>query len=44
LRFCKSFSRMGGSMQYLQCDNATLVHHLHRQLVGSPAGVASVSA
>jgi len=31
-------------MQYLQCDNATLVHHLHRQLVGSPAGVASVSA
>jgi hypothetical protein len=40
LRFCKSFSRMGGSMQYLQCDNATLVHHLHRQLVGSSAGVA----
>ena len=34
LRFCKSFSRMGGSMQYLQCDNATLVHHLHRELVG----------
>jgi hypothetical protein len=21
LRFCKSFSRMGGTMQYLQCDN-----------------------
>ncbi|MFM8879583.1 MAG: hypothetical protein ACKOKG_10700 [Verrucomicrobiota bacterium] len=38
LRFCKSFSRMGGSMQYLQCDNATLVHHLHRALVGSAAG------
>jgi len=37
LRFCKSFSRMGGSMQYLQCDNATLVHHLHRELVGPPA-------
>jgi hypothetical protein len=27
-------------MQYLQCDNATLVHHLHCQLVGSSAGVA----
>jgi hypothetical protein len=39
LRFCKSFSRMGGSMQYLQCDNATLVHHLHRELLG-PATVA----
>ena len=39
LRFCKSFSRMGGSMQYLQCDNATLVHHLHRELMG-PSTVA----
>jgi len=39
LRFCKSFSRMGGSMQYVCCDNATLVHHLHRELVG-PATVA----
>jgi len=28
LRFCKSFSRMGGSMRYLQCDNVTFIHNL----------------
>lgn len=28
LRFCKSFSRMGGEMKYVQCDNAAFVHHL----------------
>jgi hypothetical protein len=28
LRFCKSFSRMGGAMQYVQCDNVTFLHHL----------------
>jgi hypothetical protein len=33
LRFCKSFSRMGGPMQYVQCDNAAFVHHLYRALV-----------
>lgn len=33
LRFCKSFSRMGGTMRYLQCDNAAFVHHLHHALV-----------
>jgi hypothetical protein len=32
LRFCKSYSRMGGSMQYLQCDNALFLHHLLRRL------------
>ena len=32
LRFCKSYSRMGGAMHYLQCDNVTFIHHLHRQL------------
>jgi len=32
LRFCKSFSRMGGAMRYLQCDNLAFVHHLHREL------------
>jgi len=32
LRFCKSFSRMGGRMQYLQCDNLAFVHHLYRAL------------
>jgi len=28
LRYCKSFSRMGGTMHYLQCDNAQFLHHL----------------
>jgi hypothetical protein len=32
LRFCKSYSRMGGALNYLQCDNLTFVHHLYHQL------------
>ena len=32
LRFCKSYSRMGGAMQYLQCDNAAFIHQLYRVL------------
>jgi hypothetical protein len=32
LRFCKSFSRMGGRMQYLQCDNVLFLQALLRQL------------
>ena len=32
LRFCKSFSRMGGPMHYLQCDNAAFMQHLWRSL------------
>ncbi|MBS0266020.1 MAG: hypothetical protein JSS02_29075 [Planctomycetes bacterium] len=32
LRFCKSFSRMGGAMHYLQCDNAAFIHHLYQGL------------
>ncbi len=32
LRFCKSYSRMGGQMRYLQCDNVAFVHHLLREL------------
>ncbi len=32
LRFCKSFSRMGGDMRYLQCDNLTFVQHLLAEL------------
>jgi hypothetical protein len=35
LRFCKSFSRMGGRLNYLQCDNVMFVHHLYRRLRGS---------
>jgi hypothetical protein len=32
LRFCKSFARMGGTMQYVQSDNAVFLHHLLHQL------------
>ena len=32
LRFCKSFSRMGGAMYYLQCDNVAFVHNLLHRL------------
>jgi len=32
LRFCKSFSRMGGGMQYIQSDNVLFLHHLLRRL------------
>lgn len=28
LRFCKSFSRMGGAMRYVQCDNLAFMHNL----------------
>ena len=28
LRFCKSFSRMGGAMRYAQCDNVAFLHNL----------------
>jgi len=34
LRFCKSYSRMGGRMCYLQCDNLTFIHHLLHRLTG----------
>jgi hypothetical protein len=32
LRFCKSFSRMGGTMRYAQCDNVTFLHHVLKAL------------
>jgi hypothetical protein len=35
LRFCKSYSRMGGTMHYLQCDNTAFVHNLLHQLSAS---------
>jgi len=35
LRFCKSYSRMGGAMRYLQCDNLAFTHHLYRRLDGN---------
>jgi hypothetical protein len=28
LRFCKSFTRMGGEMKYVQCDNVAFLHNL----------------
>jgi len=38
LRFCKSYSRMGGAMHYLQCDNAAFVHQLLHELEGRRKG------
>ncbi|MFO0944792.1 MAG: hypothetical protein U1D30_02415 [Planctomycetota bacterium] len=35
LRFCKSFSRMGAAMHYLQCDNAAFIHQLYSRLASS---------
>jgi hypothetical protein len=32
LRFCKSYSRMGGAMRYLQCDNTAFIHLLYHEL------------
>jgi hypothetical protein len=32
LRFCKSYSRMGGQMIYVQGDNLAFVHHLYHAL------------
>lgn len=32
LRFCKSYSRMGGAMHYLQCDNSAFIHNLWQEL------------
>ncbi|HZV35223.1 MAG TPA: hypothetical protein VFB72_11675 [Verrucomicrobiae bacterium] len=32
LRFCKSFSRMGGAMHYVQADNVAFLHHLYHLL------------
>jgi hypothetical protein len=37
LRFCKSFSRMGGAMHYVQCDNVVFVHTLLHELT-APRG------
>lgn len=34
LRFCKSYSRMGGTMRYVQCDNAAFAHNLLRAIEG----------
>lgn len=34
LRFCKSFSRMGGEMHYVNCDNAAFLQHLLSELKG----------
>lgn len=33
LRFCKSFSRMGGRFHYLELDNRAFIQHLHHRLL-----------
>jgi hypothetical protein len=37
LRFCKSFSRMGAPLRYVQGDNLAFVHRLLRRLEGADA-------
>lgn len=29
LRFCKTFSRLGGELNYVQCDNVAFIHNLY---------------
>ena len=41
LRFCKSFSRMGAAMHYLQCDNAAFVHNVFHALKNNSILTAS---
>ena len=41
LRFCKSYSRMGGMMRYLQIDNVAFLHHLLWEL-GESANIGQV--
>jgi hypothetical protein len=36
LRFCKSYSRMGGLMHYAQCDNLRFVQALYHELKNLP--------
>jgi hypothetical protein len=36
LRFCKSFDRMGGEMEYVQCDNRVFLVELLRRLEAEP--------
>jgi hypothetical protein len=37
LRFCKSFARMGGRMDYLQCDNGVFLANLLQKLARASA-------
>ena len=39
LRFCKSFSRMGGRMQYWQCDNVAFLRSLLANLNSAPSNL-----
>jgi len=36
LRFCKSFARMGATMNYIQCDNAVFLQQLLHRLDAAP--------
>ena len=44
LRFCKSYSRMGGEMRYLRCDNAAFIHHLYRHLTDESSKLKAQSS
>lgn len=38
LRYCKTFYRMGGALEYVQCDNRVFLGHLAAALGVSPPG------
>jgi hypothetical protein len=35
LRFCKCYSRMGGALHYVQCDNLAFLHHVYHHLASA---------
>ncbi len=41
LRFCKSYSRMGGTMHYVQCDNVAFLHQVVHRLAAQPSAARS---
>lgn len=41
LRFCKTYSRMGGAMHYVQSDNITFLHNLFHRLEAKQGRVAA---
>ncbi len=43
LRFCKSYSRMGGAMHYAQCDNLRFIHALGQALGRAPEKTESLA-
>ena len=43
LRFCKTYARMGGAMNYVQCDNIAFLHNLFHRLEAQQGRTAAKS-